>query len=89
MYQDTPLCRGILAEIAADIASRLVVSELYRLRRSLEDFDSDRIYREHYRRVLRFLPRFQKLLVGSPETVSNDPRASVADNLISALSGQT
>ncbi|HLJ62456.1 MAG TPA: hypothetical protein VKZ50_22290 [bacterium] len=65
--QNSPVCRSLMAEIVADVAARYVVSELYRLRRSYEGFDAERLYREHYRRVTRFLPRFQKILVGEPE----------------------
>lgn len=63
--QDTPIVRGMIAEIVADLAARLVVTELFRSRRNTEAFDADRFYREHYKRVTRFLPRFQKLLVGA------------------------
>lgn len=63
--QDTPACRLIMAEIVADVAARHVVGELYRMRRSTEEFDADRIYIEHYKRMKRFLPRFQRVLVGS------------------------
>jgi hypothetical protein len=62
--QDTPVVRAIIAEIVADLAARVVVAELYRSRRNTEAFDSDRFYREHYKRVTRFLPRLQRLLVG-------------------------
>lgn len=63
-FQETAQARSILAEVVADVTSRYVVSELYRLRRSFEPFDADRIYREHYKRVTRFLPRLQRVLVG-------------------------
>jgi len=65
--QESKECREALAEITADTLSRIVVEELYRLRRSIEDFDSARFYREHYKRMARFLPRFQKLLVTGPQ----------------------
>lgn len=64
--QDTPVCRGMIAEVVADFAARWVVSELFRLRRGSEAFDADRLYREHYKRLTRFLPRFQRVLVGEP-----------------------
>jgi hypothetical protein len=62
--QDSPVCRGMIAEIVADFTARHVVRELYRLRRGSEEFDADRFYREHYKRLTRFLPRFHRLLVG-------------------------
>jgi hypothetical protein len=64
--QNTPICRGLLSEIVADATARVVVSELYRLRRGTEVFDVDRFYREHYKRLTKFLPRFQRILVGDP-----------------------
>jgi hypothetical protein len=70
--QNTPQARSIVAEVVADVTARLVVSELYRLRRGHEVFDADRLYREHYKRVTRFLPRLQRVLVpvaGSEEVV--------------------
>jgi hypothetical protein len=54
----------MIAEIVADFTARHVVRELYRLRRGSEEFDADRFYREHYKRLTRFLPRFHRLLVG-------------------------
>ncbi len=63
-HQDSPVCRGMITEIVADVTARMIVSELYRLRRNTEAFDSDRFYREHYKRLARFLPRFQSLLLG-------------------------
>ena len=68
--QDSPVCRGMIAEVVADVTARLVVSELYRLRRGTEAFDADRFYREHYKRLTRFLPRFQGLLVGDAAAAS-------------------
>lgn len=65
--QHAPTCRLLLAEIVADVASRHIVQELYRMRRTTEEFDSDRLYREHYKRMKRFLPRFQKVLVPSSD----------------------
>jgi hypothetical protein len=64
--QNTPICRGLFSEIVADATARVVVSELYRLRRGTEVFDVDRFYREHYKRLSKFLPRFQRILVGDP-----------------------
>jgi hypothetical protein len=61
---NTAICRTLVAEAVADAAARFIVSELYRLRRGTEDFSAERIYREHYKRVTRFLPRFQRILVG-------------------------
>jgi len=61
--QESKECREALAEITADTLSRIVVEKLYNLRRSMENFDSGRFYREHNKRMARFLPRFQKLLV--------------------------
>lgn len=66
--QNSPAARAMMAEVVADMAARLVVSALYRSRRNTEAFDADRFYREHYKRITRFLPRFQKLLLGDPET---------------------
>jgi hypothetical protein len=63
-HQNQPICRGMIAEIVADVTARIIVSELFRLRRATEDFDADRFYREHYKRLTRFLPRFQALVVG-------------------------
>jgi hypothetical protein len=63
-HQNSPICRGMIAEIVADVTARMIVSELYRIRRGTESFDADRFYREHYKRLTRFLPRFQALLVG-------------------------
>jgi hypothetical protein len=64
--QNTPIGRSVIAEVVADVTSRLVVTELYRLRGGTEGFDVDRFYREHYKRLLRFLPRFQRIMVGDP-----------------------
>ena len=64
--QNSPVVRAMISEIVADVSARIVVSELYRLRRTTEDFNADRFYREHYKRMTRFLPRFQKLLIGEP-----------------------
>jgi hypothetical protein len=66
-HQDTPMCREMIAEIVADTAARKVVQDLYRMRGTVEDFDSSRFYREHYVRFTKFLPRLQRILVGSPE----------------------
>jgi len=66
-YQDAPICRQMIAEIVADTAARKVVQDLYRMRGTVEDFDSSRFYREHYVRFTRFLPRLQRILVGPPE----------------------
>ena len=55
--------------LPGSVTARFVVSKLYSLRRTIEPFDSDRIYREHYKRVSRFLPRFLRLLVGEPMAV--------------------
>jgi hypothetical protein len=74
--QDTPICRTIIAEVVADVAARLIVGELYRLRRGTELFDADRFYREHYKRMTRFLPRFQRLLVGEAATAEITPSLS-------------
>jgi hypothetical protein len=61
-----------VAEVVADAAARHVVLKLYRQRRSTEVFDADRYYREHSKRVMKFLPRFQRVLVGDPTaTVAN------------------
>ncbi len=63
--QNSPLCRILVAEIVAEVSTRLIVEEYYRLRRVTEEFDAARVYREHFKRVQRFLPRFQKLLLGN------------------------
>jgi hypothetical protein len=62
--QKTPVVRTLIAEAVADAGARLVVSKLYRQRRNTETFDVDRFYREHYKVMERFLPRFQRVLVG-------------------------
>jgi hypothetical protein len=61
--QSHPTSRLLVAEAVADVAARHIVQKLYQIRRTAEDFDADRIYREHNRRLERFLPRFQRLLV--------------------------
>ena len=97
--QNTSLSRVLIAEIIADVAARHVVTKLYRLRSGSEEFDADRIYREHYKRVVRFQPRFQRLLLGKfePTTKSLPPsllwklllwlrsRCSVGQNLHSCI----
>jgi hypothetical protein len=70
--QNTPIVRALVSEAVADVAARLVVSKLYRQRRTTEAFDVDRYYREHYKRMLKFLPRFQKVLVGDPAAARAD-----------------
>jgi hypothetical protein len=62
--------RLVIAEAVADVAARLVVRELYRKRRGLEEFTADRLYLEHYRRITRFLPRTQQLLLADIEQPS-------------------
>jgi hypothetical protein len=64
--QNTPMCRAIIAEVMADTAARHIVGRLFRLRRTTEEFDSDRFYREHNKRMTRLLPPIQRLLVGEP-----------------------
>src|SRR5262249_46314076 len=75
-HQDTPLVRAIIADIVADLTARIVVQELFRSRRTTEEFDVARFYREHYKRVTRFLPRFQKLLVGEALEEGGDGEVS-------------
>jgi hypothetical protein len=76
---NTPICRGLISEIVADVTARVVVGELYRLRRGTETFDVDRFYREHYKRLTKFLPRFQRILVGDPTAaLQNERLAPVA-----------
>jgi hypothetical protein len=70
--QNTPIVRALVSEAVADAGARLVVSKLYRQRRNIEAFDVDRYYREHYKRMLKFLPRFQKVLVGDPAAARAD-----------------
>ena len=86
--QDTPIVRALVSEAVADAGARLVVSKLYYQRRNTEAFDVDRYYREHYKRVLKFLPRFQKVLVGDPTTARTDavlaPTALMASQSVSA-----
>jgi len=65
--QNSPACRSVIAEVMADTAARHIVGELYRSRRSTEEFDVDRFYREHYRRVARLLPPLQRILMGAPD----------------------
>lgn len=55
--------RLVIAEAVADVSARLLVSALYAKLRGLEEFTSDRIYIEHYRRVSRLLPRVQQILL--------------------------
>lgn len=74
--QDTPTVRALISEAVADAAARLVVSKLYYQRRSTEPFDVDRYYREHYKRLMRFLPRFQSVLVGDPASARADAPAA-------------
>lgn len=64
---NTPVCRGLIAEAVADWAARHVVSALYRARSGTEMFDADRLYREHYKRIVKFLPRFQRILGLEPK----------------------
>lgn len=66
--ENSPAFRAVLAEIVADVSARHVVSQLYRSRHTTEEFDAERIYREHYRRTRRFLPRFIRILVGDPRS---------------------
>ena len=61
-----------MSEAVADAGARLVASKLYYQRRNTEAFDVDRFYREDYKRVLKFLPRFQKVLVGDPAAARTD-----------------
>lgn len=84
--QDSPICRGLIAEIVADLTSRLIVSELYRLRSGTEAFDVDRFYREHYRRMRRLLPRCQRTLVGDPRLTAGDNSLPPSE-LLQASSG--
>jgi hypothetical protein len=69
---DTAPARSILAEVIADATSRYIVSKLFQMRRSIEVFDADRIYREHYKRVTRFLPRLQRILLGDIGTAPSN-----------------
>ena len=68
--QNHPVVRSIISEAVADVASRIVVQELYQIRRTTEDFDADRIYTEHNKRIKRFLPRFHRILIGDPNKLS-------------------
>jgi hypothetical protein len=70
--QNTPIVRALISEAVADVGARIVVSKLYRQRRSTETFDVDRYYREHYKRMQKFLPRVQKVLVGDPAAARLD-----------------
>jgi len=67
--QNSPIIRSIMAEAVADVAARMVVQELFQLRRTAEQFDADRFYSEHNKRIKRFLPRFQRILVGDPNKI--------------------
>lgn len=62
---NTPQAQAILAEVVADVSSRFIVTELFRRRQTTEVFDADRICREHYKWVTRFLPRLQRALIGN------------------------
>lgn len=64
--QNSYVCRTIIAEVVADIAARMVVTELFNKRKSSEEFDALILYREHYKRMQRILPRFYRVLVGDP-----------------------
>jgi len=82
-YQNTPQAQAILAEVVADVASRYVVTELFRKWQNTEMFDAARIYREHYKRVTRFLPRLQRLLLGSisgGESIIEVKKRGTSDN---------
>jgi hypothetical protein len=70
--QNTPVVRALIAEAVADAGARLVVSKLYRQRRNTENFDVDRFYREHYKVLEKFIPRFQRVLLGDPAAVLAD-----------------
>ena len=70
--------RLVVAEAVSDAAVRIVVNQLYRLRRADEEFSSDRLYLEHSKRVLRLLPRAQSILLADldePTGVLIDARA--------------
>jgi hypothetical protein len=73
---DSPICRELIAEAVADVSARMVVEELYQLRRSAEDFDATRIYVEHNKRIQRFLPRVQRILVGDVTEAIGSERLS-------------
>jgi hypothetical protein len=60
--------RLVIAEAVADVSARLLVGVLYAQLRGLEDFPSDRVYTEHYRRVYRLLPRIQQVLLADLAT---------------------
>jgi len=67
---NSPPARLVIAEAVADVAARVVVSQLYRLRRGSEEFSAERIYLEHYRRVARFLPKAQRSLLADLDEAS-------------------
>jgi hypothetical protein len=75
---NTPACRILVAEAVADWAARHVVSAMYRARSGTEVFDADRLYREHYKRLVRFLPRFQRILGLEPKPASQGMLPAVA-----------
>jgi hypothetical protein len=70
--QNAPIVRALVAEAVADVGARLVVSKLYYQRRNTETFDVERYYREHYKRLMKFLPRVQKILVGDAAVARAD-----------------
>jgi hypothetical protein len=76
--QNSPVVRAMISEIVADVSSRIIVSELFRVRRTTEDFDAGRFYREHYKRMTKFLPRFQRVLIGEPEAARTATELSPA-----------
>jgi hypothetical protein len=77
-HQDAPVYRQLIAEIIADTAARMIVTDLYQMRGTVEEFDSSRFYREHYVRFTKFLPPLQRILVGPPQL------AATADTLESS-----
>lgn len=87
--QNSYACRTIIAEIVADIAARIVVNKLFAMRHSTEDFDAPILYREHYRRLERFLPKFQRILIGDPKRAQEAELADATAMPVSVAPAET
>lgn len=87
--QNSYVCRTIIAEVVADIAARMVVTELFNKRKSSEEFDALILYREHYKRMQRILPKFYRVLVGDPRKAQAAVLADVSPILEEASTTDT
>src|SRR5262249_36766468 len=68
---DEPMVGTSSASSATD---ELPAALLFCVGTDLAEAHVDRYYREHYKRMLKFLPRFQKMLVGDPTIARDDAR---------------